>query len=106
MTIGRDAQRVQRKKLRRVGGINRHQLALNPKAEIDLTEANKEAKVPTASGVVTNRSIPVSPTCSGFVLFVDFCESTSVLGLSRAPLYGLAVSMQSEAPLTLILSPL
>ena len=41
MTIRCDAQRVQRKKLRRVGGINRHQLALNPKAEIDLTKANE-----------------------------------------------------------------
>jgi len=88
VTIRRDAQPVQRKKLRRVGGINRHQLALNPKAEIDLTEANegnKEAKVPTSSGVATNRSIPVSPTCSGFVLFVDFCESTLVRTRADSP---------------------
>jgi hypothetical protein len=40
----RDAQQVQRKKLRRTGRIDRHDSALNPKAEVDFTEANKEAK--------------------------------------------------------------
>ena len=60
-------------------------MAPNLKAEMDFTEANKEnkeAKDSISNVGITKRAIPHSPTRSCFVLFVAFCQLTTVLSLN------------------------